>query len=260
MTSESRQSQSQSYVTTDGQSASLSLCQAPIWGLRPDFYFCQTVASLLMWGALSDERVGLSFTIAAGPSLPAQSFSGPSPAGLMTNFYCLRFKTPPTCGPAHRIYIPQEQGGPVMPPGIAFPFRRLLRLAGLLWNFSTPPPHGRLTDTQLSDGPRREHTFPVSPLENVRNLLPNNGRCLQSRYLATGLRATIYFSLIMENGTKTFLIFVLNKSSTFKRENYVGILDFSEHLYVWLCVEHAIGIHNCKKFWRTHHRHIFTLS
>jgi hypothetical protein len=29
-------------------------------------------------------------------SSPAQSFSGPSPAGLMTTFYCLRFETPPT--------------------------------------------------------------------------------------------------------------------------------------------------------------------
>jgi hypothetical protein len=56
----------ESYVTTDGQSASLSWCQAPIWGLRPDFYYCQIVTGLLMWGALSDERTGLSFTIAAG--------------------------------------------------------------------------------------------------------------------------------------------------------------------------------------------------
>jgi hypothetical protein len=31
-------SQIQSYVTTVTQSASLSWCQAPIWGLRPDFY------------------------------------------------------------------------------------------------------------------------------------------------------------------------------------------------------------------------------
>jgi hypothetical protein len=61
------QSQSRSYVTTDGQSASLPWCQAPIWGLRPDFYYCQRVAGLLMWGALSDERTGLPFTIAAGP-------------------------------------------------------------------------------------------------------------------------------------------------------------------------------------------------
>jgi hypothetical protein len=55
-------SQSQSYVTTDGQSASLSWCQAPIWDLKPDF-FCLTVAGLLMWGALSDERTVLSFTM-----------------------------------------------------------------------------------------------------------------------------------------------------------------------------------------------------
>jgi hypothetical protein len=33
--------QSQSYVTTDGQSANLSWCQAPNWGSRPDFYYCQ---------------------------------------------------------------------------------------------------------------------------------------------------------------------------------------------------------------------------
>jgi hypothetical protein len=58
---------SQSYtITTDGQSASLSWNKAPIWGLRPDFYYCQTVAGL-MWGALSDERTGLSFAIAASP-------------------------------------------------------------------------------------------------------------------------------------------------------------------------------------------------
>jgi hypothetical protein len=36
-------------------------------GLRPDFCYCQKVAGLLMWGALSDERAGLSFEIAAGP-------------------------------------------------------------------------------------------------------------------------------------------------------------------------------------------------
>jgi hypothetical protein len=38
--------------------------------LRPDFYCCQTVAGLLMWGALSlslTRERGLLFTIAAGP-------------------------------------------------------------------------------------------------------------------------------------------------------------------------------------------------
>jgi hypothetical protein len=50
-----------------GQSASLSRNRAPIWGLWPDFYYCQTVAGVLMWSALSIERTDLSFTIAAGP-------------------------------------------------------------------------------------------------------------------------------------------------------------------------------------------------
>jgi hypothetical protein len=34
---------------------------------HPFFYYCLTVAGLLMWDALSDERTGLSFTIAPGP-------------------------------------------------------------------------------------------------------------------------------------------------------------------------------------------------
>jgi hypothetical protein len=59
--------ESESYNTTDGQSASLSWNKAPIWGLRPDFYYCQTIEVSLIWGALSDERTGLSFTIAADP-------------------------------------------------------------------------------------------------------------------------------------------------------------------------------------------------
>jgi hypothetical protein len=57
----------ESYVTTDGHLAILSWNKTPIWGLRPYFYYCQTVAGLLMWGASSDERSGLSLTNAAGP-------------------------------------------------------------------------------------------------------------------------------------------------------------------------------------------------
>jgi hypothetical protein len=39
----------------------LSWNKSPIWCLRPDLYYCQTVAGLLMWGALSDVRTVLSF-------------------------------------------------------------------------------------------------------------------------------------------------------------------------------------------------------
>jgi hypothetical protein len=59
---------------------SLSWNKTPIWGLRPDLYYCQIDAGLLMWGALSDERTGLSFKIAAGPR-------------DHTVFYSLRFET-----------------------------------------------------------------------------------------------------------------------------------------------------------------------
>jgi hypothetical protein len=46
---------------TDGQLANLSWNKAPIWGLRPDLYYYMTVAGFLMWGALSDERMCMSF-------------------------------------------------------------------------------------------------------------------------------------------------------------------------------------------------------
>jgi hypothetical protein len=80
------QSQSQSYVTTDGQSASLSWWEAPIWGLGPNFYYCQTVADLFMWGALSDERTGLPFTIAAG--LASAVILGSEYRGTRDHIYC----------------------------------------------------------------------------------------------------------------------------------------------------------------------------
>jgi hypothetical protein len=58
------ESREESYVTTNGTSATLSWRKAPIWG---------TVAGLLMWGTLSDERTGLSFTISAGPRQSSHS-------------------------------------------------------------------------------------------------------------------------------------------------------------------------------------------
>jgi hypothetical protein len=50
LTANKSQSQSQSYVTTDGQSASLSWNKAPIWGLRPDFHYSQTIAVFFYMG------------------------------------------------------------------------------------------------------------------------------------------------------------------------------------------------------------------
>jgi hypothetical protein len=41
-------SESESYVTTDGQSANLSWNKAPIWDLRPDINYCLTVVGSLI--------------------------------------------------------------------------------------------------------------------------------------------------------------------------------------------------------------------
>jgi hypothetical protein len=50
-------------------------------------------------------------------SLPAQSFSGPSPAGLMTTFfYCLSFETPPTWRTRSLYLYPPGTGWPGYTP------------------------------------------------------------------------------------------------------------------------------------------------
>jgi hypothetical protein len=97
----------ESYVTTDGTSAGLPWNKAPIWGLRPDFCYCKTVANLLMWDALSDERMRLPFKVAAATRQRSHSLVRvPRDSWL-----------PQPGGSCPRIYIHQEQGGPVKPPG-----------------------------------------------------------------------------------------------------------------------------------------------
>jgi hypothetical protein len=61
------QSQSQIYVTTNGQSVRLSCNKAPIWGLWQDIYYCLTVT-------VSDERTGLSFARVTVSSRDSESY------------------------------------------------------------------------------------------------------------------------------------------------------------------------------------------
>jgi hypothetical protein len=114
--------------------------KALIWGLRPDFYFCQTVAGLLMWGALSDDRTVLPFTIAAGPR-QRRHFWVLVPRDSWPYFTVSDSRLLQPGGPGPHIYsdIPQEQGDPVIPPGTGFPSSRLLRPTGLRWRYSNPP-------------------------------------------------------------------------------------------------------------------------
>jgi hypothetical protein len=71
--------------------------------------------------------MGLSFTITVGHR--QRSHSQVSPAGRMTKFYCLRFETPQPGRPGPRIYILQEEGGPVTPPGTCHGLHRKHRVA-----------------------------------------------------------------------------------------------------------------------------------
>jgi hypothetical protein len=59
-------------------------------------------------------------------------------------------RLPQPGGPGSRICIPQEQGGPVIPPGTGFPLRRLLRLAVVMfWRAAMLPLSGTKSLTCL---------------------------------------------------------------------------------------------------------------
>jgi hypothetical protein len=140
-----RISQSQSYLTADSQSASLSWCQATIT-VRDQFLFlleilfiqlrvCYFVAS-----SLTRRQVcNLLLLLGLASAVPLWSESRWTQDHISMSQF-LRLTQPGGLGP--RTYVPQEQSGPVIPPGTGFPFNRLLRLAGLRWRYSNPPAHG----------------------------------------------------------------------------------------------------------------------
>jgi hypothetical protein len=78
-----------------------------------------------MWGALSDEMISVSFTIAAGPRQHSHSEVW-VPQDSWPHFSVSDSRLPQPEEPGSRTYIPQEQGGAVIPPFTGFPFRRLL--------------------------------------------------------------------------------------------------------------------------------------
>jgi hypothetical protein len=109
------QSQSQSHIATDCQSISKSWCRAPS-GAHDHIciYYSLTVTVLFFWGALFDERTGLSFIYATGPRQHSRS----------------------------RVRAPLDSWRYFIISDLRLPFRRLLRLAGSRWRYSNPPPHG----------------------------------------------------------------------------------------------------------------------
>jgi hypothetical protein len=104
----------ESYVTTDGQSASLSRNKAPIWGLWPDF--------LLLSDSCGFVDVGCSLWRDNGSVVYNCCWPALASAVILGSEY---------------------RGGHILLFHIQdIPFCRLLRLAGLQWRYSTPPPRG----------------------------------------------------------------------------------------------------------------------
>jgi hypothetical protein len=116
---------SRSYFTTDGQSDSVSVSSTLV-GLATRYYFLSECCCL-----------NLRSYFCETPSLMRGwvcnlQFNQWSESRRTRNHTLLSYqRLPQPGGPGSRIYISQEQGGPVTPPGTGFPLRRLLRLGGL---------------------------------------------------------------------------------------------------------------------------------
>jgi hypothetical protein len=106
-------------------------------GTRDQFFFlleisfrqlrlCYFVAPSLTRGRVCNLLVQLLLGLAREVTLGSKS--------RRTHGHILlsHLRLPQPRGPSSSIYIPHEQGGPVIPPGTGFPFCRLLRLAGTI--------------------------------------------------------------------------------------------------------------------------------
>jgi hypothetical protein len=136
--------QSQSYLTTNNQSDSLPWCQATIRALGQVFFllenFCVQFRVYFVAPSLTRGRAcNLLLLLGLTSTVPLGSESRGTQEHIIVSQF---FRFPQPGVPSSRIYIPQEQGGPVIPAGTGFTFRRLLRLAGLRWRYSNPSPDG----------------------------------------------------------------------------------------------------------------------
>jgi hypothetical protein len=100
---------------TDSQSVSMAGYRAPLWDLRQDITSCQNVAVLFLVLVREDRSAICSVITQWSESLRTRNHT------LLSH---LRFPQPG--GPGSRIYIPQEQGGPVIPPDNGFSLCSLL--------------------------------------------------------------------------------------------------------------------------------------
>jgi hypothetical protein len=96
--------------------AGAHLCPATIFSHSLFDYFL-TVSGLLMWGALSDEKSGLYFSVLSGIAIAAflRSESHSTHEHILLSLF---LRLPQPGGPGPCIYFPQEQGSPVIRSGM----------------------------------------------------------------------------------------------------------------------------------------------
>jgi hypothetical protein len=153
-------------------------------------------------------RTNLSYTIAASPRQRSHSWVR-VPQDSWPHFTVSDSKLPQPGGPGPCIYIPHEQGGPVILPGTGFPFLSLLRLAGLRWRYSAPPPHGNIyllpsLDLRYIASGRMQQKTPFPSLSHLNycllihyrekvftETLPSNERLFWLHYSGFGSHVTI---------------------------------------------------------------------
>jgi hypothetical protein len=103
--------------------------------------FVSVIQLPVCWCGVST-LTGLSFTIVAGPRQRSHSQIR-VPRDSWPHVTVSDSRLPPTWRARSPYLYPPGTGWPGYTPGTGFPFRRLLRLAGLRWRYSNPPPHGR---------------------------------------------------------------------------------------------------------------------
>jgi hypothetical protein len=122
---------------------------------------------------------------------PAQLFSGPSSAGLMTKFYCLRFETSPTWRARSPYLYPPRRRWPIYTPRHWVPF-------------SSPPTTRRATvevfdpaSTRMSRSTTMAALLYNIGTDHLENIVPNNlvHSCMRIR-----CRGYVLIELLQSNG------------------------------------------------------------
>jgi hypothetical protein len=114
------------------------LATRPLRLTTGDFFPTEHLRSSLC-NIFSDEGLDLWFTVVAGFRQCSHSHVW-VPRVSEPHWSVSASRLPQPGGSRHYIYIPHEQGGPVIPPGLGLPFRCLVSLAGLRWRHSNAPP------------------------------------------------------------------------------------------------------------------------